>query len=115
MKLLRGDIEIALPTYFARCTSSSAAVVEKLTGNDGELCPNLSILGRRFKTSEGFKIVAIEGRYAPSTGDAIGEYDAVYTDRDIENAKEYQDAGACAHFFAGEDFTSSDAYVLQIS
>lgn len=90
-------------------------MVEKLTSNDGELCPNLSILGRRFKTSEGFKIVAIEGRYAPSTGDAIGEYDAVYTDRDIENAKDYQDAGTHAQFFTLEEFTSSIAYASQIS
>ncbi|CAK4025207.1 CWF19 1 [Lecanosticta acicola] len=91
-KLLSGEIEVPLPTYFARGRSFSAAVVEKLTSNDGELCPNLSILGRRFKTSEGFKIVAIDGTYAPPTDDSIDEYAAVYTDKDIESAKDFKDA-----------------------
>lgn len=62
--LLKGDIKIPLPTYFALGRHSlPASVVEKLEENSGELCENLYFLGKRttIKTSEGVRIVALGG------------------------------------------------------
>jgi len=62
--LLKGDIEVPLPTYFALGKNSlPASVVEELEENSGELCENLYFLGKRttIKTSEGLRIVALGG------------------------------------------------------
>ncbi|KAI5363783.1 putative cwf19-like protein [Septoria linicola] len=93
-QLLNGEIEVPLPTYFTIGTRAlPAAALEKLRSNDGELCPNLSVLGRRssVKTTEGFKIVTIGGNYSDSLPDDADDYTAKYTDEDIEEAKKYGD------------------------
>lgn len=62
--LLKGDIKIPLPTYFAlNCYTLPQRIIEKLESANGELIPNLYFLGKRttIKTSEGIKIVALGG------------------------------------------------------
>lgn len=61
-------------------------MTERLESNEGELCPNLTILGRRFsvKTSEGFRIVAVGGSYAGSIDDPMSPYQATYNDADVQ-------------------------------
>lgn len=62
--LLKGDIKVPLPTYFALGKNSlPASVIEKLEVNSGEVCENLYFLGKRttVKTSEGLRIVALGG------------------------------------------------------
>ena len=87
-KLLKGHIEVPLPTYFSLGTRSlPTSVIEKLESGDGELFPDLTILGRRIsiKTSEGFKIVAVCGAHeANHADDPMSFYDATYTDTDAE-------------------------------
>ena len=65
-----------------------AAVVEKLTANDGELCPNLYVLGRKstVKTSEGLKLVAVGGKYARGSDEAMSPYEPTFTDIDAQTA-----------------------------
>lgn len=90
VKLLDGKLEINVPTYFALGDRPlPAAVIEKLEANNGELCPNLTILGRKFsvKTSEGFRLVAIGGRHITEAGDgAITDYSPTFTDADAQAA-----------------------------
>ncbi|KAK4613816.1 hypothetical protein CLAFUW4_09246 [Fulvia fulva] len=93
--LLGGNIEVQLPTYFALGQRVlPTAVIEKLTSDAGELCPNLFVLGRKVKskTSEGFKLVAIGGRHTNVAAEAMHEYSAIYTDKDIESAKAFEEA-----------------------
>lgn len=94
-KLLKGEIEVPVPTYFALGDRPfPAAVVEKITSDGGELCPNLSVLGRKvsIKTADGFRIVAIGGQHAESSDVAMDEYAPVYTDKDVESAKDFKEA-----------------------
>ncbi|KAK4498087.1 hypothetical protein PRZ48_010743 [Zasmidium cellare] len=95
VKLLNGEIEVPLTTYFSLGNRPlPAAVKEKLTNDEGELCPNLFILGRKvsIKTSDGLKIVAIGGAHAMTIDDQMDEYAATYTDKDVESAKDFKDA-----------------------
>ncbi|KAK4555997.1 hypothetical protein LTR86_006693 [Recurvomyces mirabilis] len=59
-------------------------VVKALEENAGQLCENLSVLGRTvsIKTSERFRVVAVGGAHAESN--ETGEYAATYTDDDAE-------------------------------
>lgn len=94
-KLISGEIEVPLTTYFSLGNRPlPVEVVEKLTSNEGELCPNLFVLGRKVsvKTSDGFKLVAIGGAHTTSPDDEMSEYAATYTDKDIESAKDFKDA-----------------------
>ncbi|KXT13470.1 hypothetical protein AC579_4238 [Pseudocercospora musae] len=94
-KLIKGDIEVLVPTYFALGDRAlPPAVVEKVTNDGGELCPNLSVLGRKvsIKTADGMKLVAIGGKYSQAEDESMDEYAPVYTDRDIESAKDFKDA-----------------------
>lgn len=88
-KLLSGEIQVPLPTYFALGKQTlPSQVVEKLQTADGELCPNLSILGRRVsvKTSEGFRIVAVGGAHADGNDEPMNPYEAIYHDGDAQAA-----------------------------
>ena len=95
-QLINGDIEVPLPTYFALGTHDlPSAVIEKLESGDGEVCPNLSILGRKvsIKTSEGFRIVAVGGAHTNRHDDPMSPYEAVYSDIDAQSAgKELNEA-----------------------
>lgn len=92
-RLLQGEIEIPLPTYFSLGTRPlPAAVTDRLTSHSGEICPNLFVLGRKvsIKTSEGINIVAIGGAYT-TTKDAIeSEYAPTYCDTDVQSAKAFK-------------------------
>ena len=94
-KLLRGNIDVPLPTYFSLGTHSlPSAVVERLESSDGELSPNLTLLGRivSIKTSEGFKIVAVGGSHNVVDDDPMDRFRANYTDFDVHTlAKEFSD------------------------
>lgn len=86
--LLAGKVEVALPTYFVLGKRSlPEAVIEKLSANAGEICPNLYFLGRRttIKTSEGVKIVALGGARTDATPDkaSISEYTPLHTQQDV--------------------------------
>lgn len=88
--LLDGRIKVPLPTYFAlRTHGLPSAVVEKLEETDGELCDNLTFLGKRttFKTSDGVRIVALGGVLDPNVeGDSMKDRYAPfysYTDAKI--------------------------------
>ena len=87
-KLLNGKIEVPLPTYFSLGTRTlPPSVIERLDSNDGELCPNLTILGRKvsIKTSEGFRIVAVGGVHDVTVvDDPMNAYKPTYSDGDIE-------------------------------
>ncbi|KAK5115758.1 hypothetical protein LTR62_000847 [Meristemomyces frigidus] len=87
--LLRGDVNVPLTTYFAigrRPLPKSA--IEVLENNQGELCANLSVLGRKvsIKTSEGFRLVAVGGarRELKDLSDA-GDFIAAYSNNDIQD------------------------------
>ena len=89
--LLKGQINVPLPTYF---TVGSRVfpkeVIEKLAQNDDELRPNLFYLGRRgvLTTSEGIKIVALGGTYETSASAMPGvddKYIPRYTDYDAKS------------------------------
>ena len=93
-KLIRGEIEIPVTTYFSigrRALPDS--VVEKLNSSDGELCTNLIALGRRgrVKTSDGFNVVAIGGSHHAGD-DPIHPYAAKYSDNDANTTKGYNEA-----------------------
>ena len=95
-KLLDGTIHVPLPTYFSLGTRPlPEAVVEKLESTGGELCPNLSILGRNvsIKTVEGFRILAIGGAFTNARPTTQGQYEAQFTRHDVgELSKEGLDA-----------------------
>lgn len=88
-KLLRGEIEISLPTYFTVGRRSfPIAILEKLNTDDGELCSNLTALGRKvsLKTAEGIRLVAVGGANVASGDDTIetDEYRPFYSEKDTE-------------------------------
>ena len=95
-KLIRGEIEVPLPTYFAIGPRElPSSVVEKLESNEGQLCENLTALGRKvsIKTVEGFRVVSLGGSHVESVDDAMSLYAAAYNDADIANvAKDLTDA-----------------------
>ncbi|TKA30447.1 hypothetical protein B0A50_02674 [Salinomyces thailandicus] len=85
-KLLRGEIEVPFQTYFAIGSHALPdAVIDHLEANKGELCPNLTALGRKvsLKTSQGMKIVALGGTYVDTKDDAMSLYAPTYNDADI--------------------------------
>lgn len=94
--VLDGKIAIPLPTYFTLGRHElPPRVEERLRSNDGELCPNLTALGRkaRVKTTEGFKMVAICGvRRGADSDEPMTEWTASYTDDDANAAISYTDA-----------------------
>ena len=94
-KLLNGTIEVPLPTYFALGTHSlPSTVVARLQSGDGEVCANLTVLGRKvsIKTSEGFRFVAVGGKYAGGVDEPTTPYEATYNDTDVQAlAKEFTD------------------------
>jgi hypothetical protein len=94
-KLLDGQTDVPLTTYFALGhTALPTSVVERLIATGGELCSNLSILGRKvsFKTSQGIKIVAIGGKSTPAGDELMDDYTASYRDRDVESAADFKNA-----------------------
>lgn len=94
-RLLQGTIEIPLTTYFSLGTQPlPAAIVDRLTANAGEVCPNLFALGRKvsIKTSEGFNIVAIGGSHTTTADATTSEFSSTYCDKDIESAKTFKQA-----------------------
>lgn len=89
VQLLRGSIKVPLPTYFSLGRHAlPAAVIEKLESDAGELCPNLTVLGRRvsIKTSEGFRIVAVGGAHVDTSDEPMSQYTATYNDNDVASA-----------------------------
>jgi hypothetical protein len=111
-KLIDGQIAVPLTTYFSLGTTAlPAEVVEKLTANGGELCHNLSILGRKmsFKTSEGIKIVAVGGKLAVAGDEPMDEYTAAYHDKDVESAADFKDADILVTSDWPKDITSASA------
>jgi hypothetical protein len=80
-----------------------------LTANSGELCPNLSILGRKvsFKTSEGIRIVAIGGSLTAPGDEPMKEYSAAYRDKDAESAADFKDADILVTSDWPKDITSA--------
>lgn len=85
-KLLKGSIDIALPTYFSVSNSRlPVPILERLQSNDGELCTNLTALGRKvsIKTSEGFRIVALGGIHSTNRPASLGSFDNNYGDEDV--------------------------------
>lgn len=88
-KLLKGGIDVPITTYFSLGTRTlPSAATEKLQANDGELCPNLYLLGRKstIKTSDGFKLVAVGGKYIPGLDDSMAPYGATFNDIDAQTA-----------------------------
>ena len=66
--LLKGQIDVPLPTYFTLGKRSlPQQVVDKIELSDNELCPNLYFLGKRSttKTSEGLRIISLGGSLDP--------------------------------------------------
>lgn len=86
--LLDGKTEVPLPTYFSLGNRRLPnTVIERLKSNEGDLCPNLTFLGRRvsIKTSEGFRIVAVGGAHDVSAkDDSRDSYQATYNESDVE-------------------------------
>lgn len=69
-RLLKGDINVPLPTYFTLGKHSlPQQIIDKLEQSDGEVCPNLYFLGKRSTTkiSEGLRIVTLGGSLDPET------------------------------------------------
>ncbi|EOD48532.1 hypothetical protein UCRNP2_4719 [Neofusicoccum parvum UCRNP2] len=74
--LVAGKIDLPLPVYFALGSKSlPEKVVQKLDAFDGELCSNLSFLGKRsvLKTSEGIRIVALGGSLDPNIAAGVSK------------------------------------------
>lgn len=66
--LLRGEISVPLPTYFALGRAAlPAAVAARVERHGGEVCENLFFLGKKgsIKTSNGVRIVAVGGSRDP--------------------------------------------------
>lgn len=86
-KLIGGEIEVPLPTYFSLGTRSlPESIVEKLEKDDGELCPNLYLLGRRVsvKTAEGFRIVAVGGKHTQTNHEIMSRFESSYSEADVQ-------------------------------
>ncbi|KAF7185770.1 hypothetical protein HII31_12872 [Pseudocercospora fuligena] len=118
-RLVKGEIEVPVPTYFALGNRPlPPAVIQKVMGDGGEVCPNLSILGRKvsIKTAAGLKIVAIGGNHSQAQDEIMDEYAPVYTDKDIESAKEFKDADILitSEWPAGVVDGSNSQYAAQV-
>jgi len=86
-RLLQRTISVPLPTYFSLGRRAlPTAVKEQLQSNLGELCPNLTVLGRRvsIKTSEGFRIVAVGGAHSEGLDEPMSQFTVTYNDKDVE-------------------------------
>ncbi|KAL9622875.1 MAG: hypothetical protein Q9160_002801 [Pyrenula sp. 1 TL-2023] len=84
LALLKGEIAVPLPTYFAIGNAPlPTSVVAKLKASSNELCHNLFFLGRRgtFKTSEGVKIVTLGGSLMQQLPENP-EYEPFFTEND---------------------------------
>lgn len=88
--LLRGEIEVACPTYFTLGNRPlPAQVVEKIEADD-EICSNLFFLGKRgtLKTADGVRIAALGGTMVQSEGrskpesNASGKFQPTYSESD---------------------------------
>lgn len=91
-RLLAGQIEVPLTTYFALGPHTLPAAIEERLKADEEICPNLSFLGRRttIKTADGLRIVALGGVHEVSSSaetKAIDEYAPRYNDTDAKILK----------------------------
>ncbi|KAF2147345.1 uncharacterized protein K452DRAFT_314529 [Aplosporella prunicola CBS 121167] len=85
--LVNGKIEIPLPIYFALGQRSlPVKIVQKLEETGGEICSNLSFLGKRstLKTSEGIRVVALGGALDPriTVGVSKDKYPPFYGEDD---------------------------------
>ncbi|CAG7920643.1 unnamed protein product [Penicillium olsonii] len=88
--LLKGEIEVACPTYFSLGNRPlPPQVVEKIEADD-EVCSNLFFLGKRgsLKNMEGIRIAALGGTLGESKGDskpesnAGGKFQPTYSEAD---------------------------------
>lgn len=91
-KLIDGEINIPLPTYFTIGRHAlPPKIVDRLSRNNDEVCPNLFFLGKRstFKTSEGVRIVTLGGLLNPGIIGASDEdkYTPVHTEQDANVLK----------------------------
>ncbi|KAK4993401.1 hypothetical protein LTR66_006015 [Elasticomyces elasticus] len=91
-RLLEGEISVPLPTYFALGSYPLPdQILAKLNSDEAEVCPNLSFLGRRtvMKTTDGIKIVALGGDYAPTSTVTVDKdnYRPEYTSEDVKFLK----------------------------
>ncbi|KAI8939034.1 hypothetical protein NX059_004874 [Plenodomus lindquistii] len=87
--LVDGQIDIALPTYFALGSQPlPSAIVQKLESSNDEICHNLFFLGKRttMKTSEGIRIVALGGQLDPNiiAGQSKDKYPPFYSETDAK-------------------------------
>ncbi|KAF2760018.1 hypothetical protein EJ05DRAFT_499207 [Pseudovirgaria hyperparasitica] len=87
--LLNGQIDVALPTYFMLGKHALPEnVTKKLDSASGEVCDNLSFLGKRttIKTSEGIRLVALGGVLDPhvTTGVSKDNYLPFYSEGDAK-------------------------------
>lgn len=92
VRLLNGKIKVPLPTYFALGTHGlPAPVIAKLEETDGEICENLTFLGKRatFKTSDGIRIVALGGTLDPNVqGDSLkAKFSPFYSENDAKTLR----------------------------
>jgi hypothetical protein len=90
--LIEGKIKIPLPTYFAQGSYAFPDKVKfKLEEAAGELCPNLTFLGRKTttKTAEGLKIVSLGGRLGPDEDTSFSKdpYSILYTEAEARSLK----------------------------
>ncbi|KAF4554586.1 CWF19-like protein [Elsinoe fawcettii] len=88
LKLLKGEVEVPLPTYFALAKHELSEAIKARLQNDGEVCPNLFFLGRRttIKTSEGVRIVALGGDFSNDSKE-VDEYTPSYSSADVKVLK----------------------------
>ena len=89
LELINDKIEVPFPTYFSLGNRSlPPAVVEKLEANNGELCENLAVLGRResLKTPEGLNIVAVGGHFTREKNSITAPFEAKFTLEDAFEA-----------------------------
>ena len=88
-QLIAGGITIPFPVYFVLGTRPlPEKVVNQLQTHDGEICPNLTILGRKstIRTTDGLNIVAVGGRFSPEHPPVGSPYDATFTEKDAYEA-----------------------------
>jgi hypothetical protein len=90
--LLRGQINVPLPTYFTIGTSPFPESVSAKLEADDDLCANLFYLGRKgtMTTTEGIKIVALGGRLVQNDAaltQKVGKCDPLYLDNDARGLR----------------------------
>ncbi|KAM5480451.1 hypothetical protein McanCB56680_004971 [Microsporum canis] len=87
--LLRGAIEVVLPTYFTVGRYGIPKEVAEKLSKDDEICPNLFYLGRRgvLTTSEGIRIATLGGIDGPepSNADVEEKYLPYHTETDAQS------------------------------